>query len=113
MRSAALSARDRSYDSREDMQPLTWQQIAAPLTLIALMLLMFWGLVIRPTKQSQQRHRDLVDSLKPGDRVVTAGGIYGKVMTVSETKVGLEIAKGLTVTFDRRAIRRFQDGEGV
>ena len=95
------------------MQALNWQQIAAPVLLIILMLLMFWGFIIRPTKQSQQRHRDLVGSLKPGDRVVTAGGVYGKVMTVSDTKVGLEIAKGLTVTFDRRAIRRYQDEEAL
>jgi len=91
------------------MEQLTWQQLAAPIVLIVLMLLMFWGFVIRPTKQSQQKHRDLVDAVKPGDRVVTAGGIYGRVMTVSEKKVGLEIAKGITVTFDRRAIRRHQE----
>ena len=93
------------------MQPITWQQIAAPVVLIIGTLLKFWWLVVRPTQSRQEKHKSLVEALKVGDRVVTAGGIYGKVMTVSEKKVGLEIARGLTVTFDRRAIRRYQDEE--
>jgi preprotein translocase subunit YajC len=89
-----------------------WQQLAAPAALMVIMVLLFWQIVIRPTQAQQKRHQRLVDELRPGDRVITAGGMYGKIMTVSERTVGLEIAKGITINLDRRAIRRRQsEGE--
>lgn len=90
-----------------------WQQIVAPAVLMVIMVLLFWQIVIRPAQTSQKRHQRLVQELRPGDRVVTAGGIYGKVMTVNERTVGLEIAKGITINLDRRAVRRRQDAGEV
>jgi preprotein translocase subunit YajC len=88
-----------------------WQQLAAPLVFIVLILGMFYWVVIRPTQVRQKKHQDLVKGLELGDRVVTVGGIYGKVVNLGEDSVGIEIAKGITVTFDRRAIRRLRDEE--
>ncbi len=92
------------------MASVTPAQIAAPIVLILLVLFFFWRIVVRPSQVRQQEHRDLVDKVRLGDRVVTAGGIYGKVVNIDEKTVGLEIARGITVTFDRRAIVRMQDG---
>jgi preprotein translocase subunit YajC len=76
-----------------------------------LMLVMFWWAVIRPTSLRQKKHQNLVDTLKVGDRVVTVGGMFGKIVNLGEKSLGVEIAKGVTVTFDRRAIRRKQEQE--
>ena len=95
------------------MGALTWQQVAAPLVLIVIVLVLFWQVVVRPTQSRQRKHQDLVQSLAVGDRIVTAGGIYGKIINLGEKTVGIEIAKGITVTFDRRAVRRLQREEDL
>jgi preprotein translocase subunit YajC len=95
------------------MDTLTWQQILAPIVLIILALLVFWQVVVRPTQTRQQKHQELVKTISVGDRVITAGGIYGRILNLGEKTVGLEIAKGITVTFDRRAIRRLQGEEDL
>lgn len=93
------------------MQGANLQQLVPALIFVVLMLVMFYWVVIRPTQVRQKRHQDMVARLKVGDRVITVGGIYGKIVNVSDKSLGIEIAKGITVTFDRRAIRRLQDEE--
>jgi preprotein translocase subunit YajC len=73
------------------------------------MMLLFWFVVIRPQKKAQSRHRDLIGALVPGDEVVTVGGVYGTVKRVRENSFELEVADGLVLTFDRRAVRKRQD----
>jgi len=72
---------------------------------------LFWLVVIRPAKKSQQEHMNLISSITPGDRIVTVGGIYGIVRKVREDTFELEVADGMVLTFDRRAARKMQ-GEG-
>lgn len=90
-------------------QQVNWQEIAPPLLLMVAMLLMFWFIVIKPAKRRQQRHVQLVESIKEGDQVVTVGGIYGKILKVREESVDLEVAPNLKLKLDRRALRRRQD----
>ncbi len=75
------------------------------------MMVVFWLVVIRPTKVAQTKHTTLIDALVPGDRVITVGGMYGKVVRVGEKVFELEIADGIVLTFDRRAVRRLQDDD--
>ena len=79
------------------------------LVFVIAMMILFWLVVIRPTSQTQKRHKELIDSLVPGDRIVTVGGIYGKVVRVGEKTFDLEVAKDVVLTFDRRAVRRRQE----
>lgn len=90
-------------------QQVNWQEIAPSLVLIVAMLLMFWFIVIKPAKRRQQRHVQLIESIKEGDQVVTVGGIYGKILKVREESVDLEVAPNLKLKLDRRALRRRQD----
>lgn len=66
----------------------------------------FWLLFIRPQQQRARRHQELVKSLKSGDEVVTIGGMYGKIKSVSDEKVNLTIAKGVDVEMSKTAIAR-------
>jgi preprotein translocase subunit YajC len=61
-------------------------------------------LLIRPQRQQQRRHTDLLSSLKPGDEVVTAGGIYGEVVQLDAERVMLEIDEDVRIAVARRAI---------
>lgn len=90
----------------------TLTQILPLVVLMVVMGAMFWWTIIRPTKQRQKSHQNLVAALTEGDEVITAGGIYGKITKVRDNWLELEIATGVRVRFDRRAIRRrAQDDE--
>ncbi|HUC35260.1 MAG TPA: preprotein translocase subunit YajC [Gaiellaceae bacterium] len=74
---------------------------------LVLLLAMFgfmYFLLVRPQRQQQRRHADLLSSLKPGDEVVTAGGIYGEVVQLDAERVMLEIDEDVRIAVARRAI---------
>lgn len=52
----------------------------------------FWFLLIRPQKKEQERHQQMIQSLKKGDEVVTAGGIVGKVIHAKEDRLIIRTA---------------------
>ncbi|MBF0451873.1 MAG: preprotein translocase subunit YajC [Candidatus Magnetomorum sp.] len=62
----------------------------------------FYFLLIRPQQKKAKEHRTMIDSLKKGDRVVTSGGIYGRVTACTDADtVTLEIADRVRVKFVR------------
>jgi preprotein translocase subunit YajC len=73
---------------------------------LVLMMAVIWFLLIRPQSKEQQRHREMVRNLKKGDEVVTVGGIYGKVMSLSDEKVSLKIAENVKIDVERGKITR-------
>jgi preprotein translocase subunit YajC len=56
-----------------------------------LMVLIFYFLVIRPQSQRQKQHRELIERVRRGDTVVTAGGFIGKVTRVAENSDEVEV----------------------
>ncbi|MGB7407070.1 MAG: preprotein translocase subunit YajC [Pontixanthobacter sp.] len=62
-----------------------------------LMGLIFWFLIIRPQMKRQKEHREKIETLKKGDKVVTAGGLIGKITRVDDDYVDLELAQGVKV----------------
>jgi preprotein translocase subunit YajC len=64
----------------------------------------FYFMAIRPQQRQRKAHQALLSSLKKGDTVVTAAGISGLVKRVEEDVVVIEVAKGVTMKFPRRAI---------
>jgi preprotein translocase subunit YajC len=61
------------------------------------LILIFYFLLIRPQQQRQKKHREMIDAMKKGDTVVTAGGLIGKVTRVADTEVTVELADGVRV----------------
>lgn len=59
--------------------------------------LIFWFLIIRPQMKRQKEHQAKVASMKKGDKIVTAGGLIGKVMKVDDDYAEIEIAQGVRV----------------
>ena len=79
----------------------------------------FYLLVIRPQqkkqRQMQQERDELLNALKPGDKVVTSGGIYGTIVAVRDDTVTLRIADKVSIEVMRSAIAGPQssDPKGV
>ncbi|MDR2338016.1 MAG: preprotein translocase subunit YajC [Deltaproteobacteria bacterium] len=59
----------------------------------------FWALVLKPQQIEQARKEEALNSLKKGVRVLTSGGLYGKVVEVSKEEIVVEIARGVEVKF--------------
>jgi preprotein translocase subunit YajC len=74
------------------------------LILLVAMFGFMYFLLIRPQRSQQRKHADLLASLKPGDEVVTAGGIYGEVVQLDAERVMIEIDEDVRIAVARRSI---------
>jgi preprotein translocase subunit YajC len=77
----------------------------ATLILLVAMFALLWLLLIRPQRQRQRQQHQLLNSVEPGDEVLTVGGLYGIVQEIDdEDDLIVEIADGIHVRIARRAI---------
>ena len=76
------------------------------LILIALMVLAFYLLIMRPQRKRQQALAKLVSELTPGTRVMLGSGLFGTVVAVGEKQVVLEISPGAELTVLKQAVAR-------
>ena len=74
--------------------------------LIALLLTfgLMWALLIRPQQRRLRQHQEVVSSLRAGDRIITAGGIYGRVRAVDDEAMTGEVAPGVELRVLRAAV---------
>ena len=72
--------------------------------MIVVMLGIMYFLLLRPQQKQQKRHQEFLAQLKKGDEVVTQAGILGKVYSVEEKHVVLEIADKVRIKVMRHAI---------
>lgn len=71
---------------------------------LLLIVVVFYFFMIRPQMKRQKEIRKFRESLAKGDKVVTTGGIYGKIVEVKETTIILEIAKDVNIVVDKNGI---------
>jgi preprotein translocase subunit YajC len=71
---------------------------------LVLVFVVFYFLLIRPQQQARKRHMDMVAALKKGDVVVTSGGLIGKVKSLQDDEVRLELAPNVDVRVIRATI---------
>ena len=69
----------------------------------------FYFLIIRPQRKRQQEQQEINANLKPGDRVVTIGGIYGRIESLREDSIVLKIESGATIRVARKSIAGKQE----
>jgi preprotein translocase subunit YajC len=89
-----------------------WAQAAhgaAPSPLIqfaplALIFVVFYFLLIRPQQQKAKEQRTLIDNLKRNDEVIMAGGLYGKVVALTDKVLTLEVAPNVRVRVERAQV---------
>ncbi len=66
--------------------------------------LVFYFFMIRPQQKKQKEQKKFIEEIKRGDAVVTIGGVHGKVLSVDDAIVVLEVDKGVKMTFQKSAI---------
>ena len=72
--------------------------------MIIAMIAILYFFMIRPQQKKQKEIRKAREAMKSGDKVVTAGGIYGRIKEVKETTFIVEIAAGVTIKIDKGSV---------
>ncbi len=98
---------------------VAWAQQGAPggpgafsgLIPLILIFVIFYFLLIRPQQKRAKEHREMLKTLKRGDKVITSGGIYGVVEAVDERTVTLKIAENVKVKFGKPYIAAIRTGQ--
>ena len=80
------------------------------LLMLGLMVLIFYFFMIRPQIKKQKELKNFRENLKAGDKVVTIGGIHGKILEVSDTTVLIQ-AEGTKLRFDKSAIAQSSEDQ--
>ena len=75
------------------------------LPMFALMAAAFYFLLIRPGSKQQKERKAMLADLKKGDDVMTTGGMIGKIVLITDTRVKLMVAEGVRIEFSRQAIQ--------
>jgi len=79
----------------------------------ALVLGIFYFIILLPMKRKQQKVQAFLAELKVGDRVVTSGGIFGSITGMTEQAVQIQIAEKVRIQVSRSAIVGYQGQEPV
>ncbi|MBD5269637.1 MAG: preprotein translocase subunit YajC [Bacteroides sp.] len=72
--------------------------------MIVAMVVIFYFFMIRPQSKKQKEIKKAREAMTKGDRVVTAGGIHGKIRSISDLTIDLEIAPGVNITVDKASV---------
>jgi preprotein translocase subunit YajC len=84
------------------------QAMLAAIFPFILMFVVLYFLMIRPQKRKENERKKMIEAVKKGDRVVTLGGIFGKVVSAKDDELIIQIdpAKDVCVKFTRSAVSR-------
>lgn len=77
-----------------------WQGLIPLVVMIAI----FYFLLIAPMRRQRKQQEQLIETLKPGDRVVTSGGVYGTVVGVKDDRLTLRIADQVKIEITKSSV---------
>ena len=95
---------DTAYAMAAQGQGGSQQNPYSFLIFMVVIFVIFYFILIRPQQKRQKEHRQLLQSLKRGDKVITTGGIQGNVVALTDTTITLEIADKVKVKVGRNFI---------
>jgi len=78
----------------------TWYMIAFLVVIFAL----FYFVMIRPQRKRQKEQQTMIEGLKKGDKVITAGGIYGTIESISDDSVVIKVESGATLRVNKGSV---------
>ncbi len=79
-------------------------EIYSTIIMFALIIGIFYFMIIRPQQKRQKEREALLTQIKKGDKIITSGGIHGKVLAVEEKTMLVEIADNVKVKIERNSI---------
>src|SRR5438876_8446547 len=89
--------------------PSAWVQLMP----FAIVLAIFYFIILLPMKRKQQKVAQFLESLKVNDRIVTTGGIYGQITRLGDQTVQVQIAERVRIEVAKAAIGGYQGQEPV
>ena len=85
------------------------QSAITSLVPLVIMFGIFYFLLIRPQQKKAKEHKALLEALKKGDQVVTAGGMHGKISAVEDNVVIIEVANNVNIKFNKAHVAAIID----
>jgi len=76
---------------------------------LVLIMVIFWVLLIRPQQKRMKEHAEALNALKKGDKIITGGGILGRIMQIKDNVVTVEITDGVSVRVKQDTIAGLQE----
>ena len=92
------------------LQPTAQPSCATQMFPFVIMIFIFYFLVIRPQRKQEQERQDMLSKLKKGDSVITSGGLIGKIDSVSDAEIKVEIADRVKVRVAREDVDLYSAG---
>jgi preprotein translocase subunit YajC len=74
------------------------------LIFFGLIFVVFYFMILRPQQKRNKDRQKMLESIKKGDKVVTSGGMHGKVINIDEKTALIEVDDNVKIKFDRNAI---------
>ena len=78
--------------------------LMSTLIMFALIIAIFYFLILRPQQKRQKERQKLLEALKKGDKVVTAGGMYGTIAGIDDKTVLIQVSDGVKMKFERSSV---------
>ena len=97
---AVATSGDAGATTGETPQGNPWSSLIMIVALIAI----FYFLMIRPQQKKQKKIKEFRESIKVGDRVITAGGIHGKVTSIKDDTFSIAIAPDVNIKIDKGSV---------
>ncbi|MFW6413849.1 MAG: preprotein translocase subunit YajC [Verrucomicrobiota bacterium] len=74
-----------------------------------ILFVVLYLIIIRPERRRAKEHRELVQRLKAGDRVITNGGLHGTITKVGQSSITVQVAEGTDIEIERGAVARLEN----
>lgn len=78
--------------------------LAGPLPMLVLMFAIFYFLLIRPQQKKAKQHKEMLAAIKVGDKVLTGGGFYGRIVEIDQDVLTVELSENVRVKLNRAYI---------
>jgi preprotein translocase subunit YajC len=92
-----------SLQAAQPSRPQGVSMISALLPFL-LVFVIFYLLIVMPQRKRQKKHMSMVEQLKPGDRIITSGGIFGTVMGVQPDRIELKVAANVKIDITKSSV---------
>lgn len=80
------------------------QSLGTSLIPVVVIFAIFYFLIIRPQKKKEAEHKEFLEKLKKGDEVLTQSGVYGRIASVNDGTINLEIAQNVKIKIAKSAV---------
>jgi len=86
-------------------------QGASSLIIWVVVIVLLYFMMIKPQRKQNKLRQELLANLKVGDKVVTLGGMYGKIIRITDDTIKLEVAENIRIKMQRVAVNFVQEDE--